>query len=82
MSFAKIFETPGHGQVLLKKDANEKGCPEIRWFVEPPEFGVCNIAVSFSDDDAGWDAAGAAFNKATMDAAIVAAKHIYAGVGL
>jgi hypothetical protein len=82
MAFAKIFETPDHGQVLVKKDTNNKGCPEIRWFVEPPEFGVCSMAVSFEDSDSGWDSADKAFDKSDQNAAIVAANRIFEGVGL
>lgn len=82
MAFAKIFDTPNHGQVLVKKDTNNKGCPEIRWFVEPPEFGVCSMAVSFEDSDSGWNSADNVFNTTDQEAAIVAANRIFKGVGL
>lgn len=82
MAFAKTFDTPDHGQVLLKRDANDDGRPELRWYAEPPAFGVCNIAVVFADSDEGWDAAEAGFNRMAMADAIKAADTIFEQVGI
>ena len=52
--FAKLYET-NIGQILVKTDTNEDGCPEVRIYFEPDGFGVCSQAVTFTDDDSGWD---------------------------
>jgi hypothetical protein len=68
MAFAKLFESPIHGQILVvKSNMNEEGQPELRYYVEPPEMGVCSFAIGFQDNDAGWDAAEAAFKATTLE---------------
>lgn len=52
--FAKLFET-SVGQILVKSDTNEDGNPEVRIFFEPEGFGVCNVALSFDDNEKGWN---------------------------
>lgn len=78
--FAKLFERPGYGQVLAKLDVHE-GKPELRWYVQPPELGVCSFALGFEDTDEGWDAAERAFNGADDAAADAAGKALYSAVG-
>ena len=68
--FCKLFETDAHGQILVKLDVNDKGVPEVRFYAQPEGLGVCSIAVSFSDDDAGWDLADKAFAKSDADFAV------------
>ena len=65
--FAKIYERPVFGQMLLKIDAGEDGKPEVRWHLKPPGLGVCSFALGFEDTDEGWDAAERTF--ATSDEA-------------
>ncbi len=77
--FAKLFERPGFGQVLAKLDVHE-GKPELRWYVQPPELGVCSFALGFEDTDEGWDAAERAFNGADEAAADAAGKALYSAV--
>lgn len=60
--FAKIFNTD-KGQILALKQTNDEGNPEVRVFVEPENLGVCSIAVSRNDNDAGWDAIDSLFEK-------------------
>lgn len=62
--YCKIYETDKHGQLLVKIDRNEAGIPEVRFYAQPEGLGVCSLAVSFTDDDEGWDLAEAAFAKA------------------
>lgn len=57
--FAKLFDSE-FGQILVKKDEGDDG-PEVRFFFQPEGFGVCNLAVGFSDNDAGWEKADAFF---------------------
>lgn len=62
--FAKLYGTD-KDQVLVKQDINEDGCPEIRFYCEPEGLGVCSIAISFKDDENGWDKAEEVFNEVT-----------------
>lgn len=78
--FAKLFERPGYGQVLAVLDAGDNG-PELRWSVQPPELGVCSMALGFADTDAGWDAAEKALADADDGAADVAARALFDAVG-
>ena len=71
MSFAKLFETEEVGQILVKIDIGEEGKPEVRYFFEPENLGVCSMALSFKDDsDESWGDAEKAFNKSTEEVSI------------
>jgi hypothetical protein len=59
--FAKLYETE-IGQVLVKKDEGDEG-PEVRFFFTHEGFGVCSVAIEFSDDEAGWEKCDIAFEK-------------------
>ena len=62
MAFAKLFEHPEHGQILVKLDQGTDGTEaEVRFYVEPPNLGVCSCASGFDGDDA-WERAEAMFN--------------------
>ena len=80
--FAKLFERPMYGQVLAKLDVNENGDPELRWYVQPPDLGVCSFALGFKDTDDGWDAAEAAFNGADEATADAAGKALFSAAGV
>ena len=60
--FAKLYETAGHGQILVKMDSGDEG-PEIRFFFQPENLGVCSVAIGYEDDDEGWDKAEDAFSN-------------------
>lgn len=60
--FAKLYETEDHGQILVKMDSGDDG-PEIRFFFQPDNLGVCSVAIGYEDDDSGWDKAEEAFNN-------------------
>jgi len=62
--FCKLFETTDLGQLLVKIDRHEETMgPEVRFFFQPPELGVCSAALSWEDDDNGWDKAEEFFTK-------------------
>ena len=61
--FCKLFEVKGKGQILVKMDMNAESQPEVRMYAQPEGLGVCSIAVSFSDDDTGWENAEKWFAK-------------------
>lgn len=80
MAFAKLFDRPGYGQVLAKLDLHD-GKPELRWYVQPPEMGVCSFALGFEDTDDGWDAAERAFEAAGAEQADAAGRALFAAIG-
>ena len=62
--FAKLFER-GERQVLVKIDQGDDLKPEVRFFTEPDDFGVCSAAISFKDDsDKSWEDAEKIFDRA------------------
>ena len=80
MKFAKLFEDETLGQILVKidQDEGEDGFgPEIRFYVSPPNLGVCSIALKFDDDDEGWGNAEEVFEGITIEQAIGATKEIF-----
>lgn len=68
-TFAKIFESEKHGQILVKVDESNTGVPEVRYFFKPEELGICSMAVSFSDTDDGWSSADRLFDTTTIEEA-------------
>ncbi len=67
MAFAKLYGE-GDNQVLVKLDEGEEG-PEVRYYFQPPDLGVCSVAAVFPDTDEGWDRAQAAFDRTTEEIA-------------
>ena len=65
--FAKLFELPKVGQVLIVLDANSDSEPAVRWTIKPPELGLCSYEVGFENSDAGWEDAEKLFQNITMD---------------
>jgi hypothetical protein len=62
--FAKLFDSEKHGQILVKSDTGgDEYKPEIRFYFESnnPRFGICSIALTYTDDDGGFDKRDAAF---------------------
>lgn len=60
--FAKLYDTKECGQILVKIDTSDVGAPEVRYFFEPENLGVCSIAITFNgDDDKQWDNAERTF---------------------
>lgn len=48
--FAKLFESEKYGQLVVIKQTDDDGLPEVRLFLLPENLGVCSIAISFVDD--------------------------------
>lgn len=59
--FCKIFEDETIGQILVKLDQSEDCKPEIRFYCQPKDLGVCSLALIFVDTDEGWDKAETTF---------------------
>lgn len=78
--FAKLYGTD-KDQVLVKMDTNEECKPEVRVFVKPEGLGVCSIAVSFKDSDAGWKKAQKCMNEMTEEKARLMAGRITSSLG-
>ena len=51
--FAKLFDNPKYGQILVKRDVNTEEAPEVRIYFSPPEMGVCSVAFGFADSEDG-----------------------------
>lgn len=68
--FAKLFDTK-LGQILVKKDTNEDCNPEVRFYFEPENLGVCSIAASSKDDsEESWDQIDDLFDRIDEERAI------------
>ncbi|MDT0501609.1 MULTISPECIES: hypothetical protein [unclassified Halomonas] len=68
--FAKLFESPKYGQTLAKLDTHqEEHTPEVRFYVQPKNLGVCSFALGFKDDDRGWELAEQAFEETNLELA-------------
>lgn len=68
--FAKLFESPKYGQILAKLDTDpEEHAPEVRFYVELKNLGVCSFAIGFDDSDQGWNQAERAFEKCDLEIA-------------
>lgn len=68
--FAKLFESTKYGQILVKLDTHhEDHTPEVRFYVQPKNLGVCSFAIGFKDDDQGWELAEQAFEKVDLSRA-------------
>jgi len=78
--FAKLYGAD-KDQVLVKMDTNEECEPEVRVFVKPEGLGVCSIAVSFKDSDAGWKKAQKIIDERTEEKARSMAGRITASLG-
>lgn len=68
MAFAKLYGE-GDGQILVKVDSGENGDPEVRFYFQPEDLGVCSFSMHFEDSDDGRDAAEAAFGRVTHESA-------------
>lgn len=82
MAFARLYETKELGQILVKLDQNEESLPEIRYFFEPENLGVCSMAISFKDSETAWDNAERVFDLMNEDKAIEAVSKVLDGMDL
>jgi hypothetical protein len=67
--FAKLFTTEDRGQLLVVRQTNPDGDPEMRVYCEPEGLGVCSVALSWDDDDKGWDLQESCFERYTEELA-------------
>lgn len=74
--FCKLFETEEYGQILAKFDESDKGNPELRFYIQPPDLGVCSISLEWPDTDGGWSLAETALAHCTEEKAKTIAKSI------
>lgn len=71
--FAKLYDTK-YGQVVVMKQDNEDGEPEIRFYAEPEGLGVCSMAFSYEEDDRDKQEEG--FEKVTFEMAEAAGRQL------
>lgn len=67
--FAKLFTTEDRGQLLVVRQTNAEGEPELRTYCEPEGLGVCSAALTWNDDEKGWHLQESAFAQCTEDMA-------------
>jgi len=67
--FAKLFATEDRGQLLVVRQTNAEGEPEMRVYCEPEGLGVCSVALAWDDDEKGWDLQEACFKRYTEESA-------------
>lgn len=75
-NFAKLFESD-RGQLLALRCANENDAPCIRIMAEPENFGLCEVAINFSDTDAGYASAQKALDSMSVEAALKALQPLF-----
>lgn len=71
--FAKLFDT-AYGQVVAIKQGDSEGDPEIRFFCQPSDLGVCSLAYGYGEH--GWEVADLRFEEVDLGMAESAAKQI------
>jgi len=69
MKFARIFDVVRYGQIVMLKQQNQEGAPELRFFCQPEGYGVCSFAIGW-DDDSGENKIEHAFTNMVMREAI------------
>lgn len=80
MSFAKLFETDYHGQILVVLQRGENGNPELQWSIKPQGFDVCTVSFTYQDTDAAWDTAQALLDDFTQEDAVKIADEMLAQI--
>jgi hypothetical protein len=69
--FAKLYETPEHGQILVMLDSNDEGEPVIKYCCKPEGLGVCYaLSPPFENSDQGWGIAEQVFAEETKESTI------------
>lgn len=68
--FAKIFETEGYGQILVIKNKDDDGFPQVQFQVYPKGMGICAAAIGFPKTDKGWLDQDACFDSVDEQTAI------------
>lgn len=68
--FAKLYADEKIGQILVKLDSCESSRPEVRFFFQPENMGVCSASTGFEDSEGGWDLAERYFDKVTRESAV------------
>ena len=81
-TFAKIFQTDKHGQILVRIDVDENAMPSMIVSVVPPDMGVCEYAMSWKDTDLGYAKRDEIFESMSVSEAGEWADIIFLGLGL
>jgi hypothetical protein len=69
--FSKTFNTV-YGQVVLIKQWDDEGDPEIRYYVQPQGQNTCSMAFNYDTDEVR----DSQFDKATLETAAQVAEEI------
>lgn len=79
--FCKIYDTD-LGQILVKKDScDDTDNPELRFYFEPKELGICQMALKMKDDsESSWECMDRLFDDMTEENAYRTVKNIIDGM--
>lgn len=80
--FAKIYNTADFGQVLLMKDEDDNGAPELVVACQPKGFGTCKLKFGYSDDEDGWNKLDEAFETLGFEFAYKGAAQMHEMLGV
>jgi len=80
MSFAKLFETETHGQILVVLQRGDRGNPELQWSIKPQGFDVCTVSFTYQDTDVAWDTAQELIDNFTLEDAVKIADEMLAQI--
>ena len=68
--FAKLYDTPEHGQILVMIDSTEEGEPYIKYSCQPKGLGICSAqSPTFENSENGWFIANAVLMGETIQTA-------------
>ena len=72
--FAKLFRDPTMGQILVTtgRSADGDDTYEVRFSFQPPDLGVCHMAMKWPDNEEGWSLADEYFDRINETLAIAA----------
>jgi hypothetical protein len=77
MDFAKIFNVPAKGQILVVISTNDENCPCINFVVKPRGFRICMKSISFPATKEGYDLTRKTFESIEEEDAIVAVEPLF-----
>lgn len=75
--FAKLFETEKYGQILVIKNKDDDGFPQVQFNVYPKNMGICASAIGFPKTSQGWSDQDACFDSVDEQTAVNAVYDIF-----
>lgn len=76
-TFCKVFYTQCFGQIVVMRQNDDTGAPAVYCYAKPTGLGVSDVALSFTDTEAGYEQANAVFTQMNEAAAIEAVAPLF-----